>query len=194
MLSVGKTPGEKPVRPLSKNTINYKASVRDHFHQQEFNFPLSPPLALQRNVSDQSALVDFMTQAVKIHHHTLVQAYPWRCVECGLPATSLIHQPHSWIHHEEDPFIYDQVTPICVDMSPCAKKVHKEEHQRSQDVYDTIDKYLPNYKVNTCRHCEKVDKELKRCGKCKMAKYCSNECQLADWPTHKLVCKKIAKF
>mmetsp|Transcript_620 Transcript_620/g.1327 ORF Transcript_620/g.1327 Transcript_620/m.1327 type:complete len:113 (+) Transcript_620:952-1290(+) len=29
------------------------------------------------------------------------------------------------------------------------------------------------------------------CGKCKGARYCGRECQLAHWPTHKARCKQI---
>ena len=30
---------------------------------------------------------------------------------------------------------------------------------------------------------------LSRCGKCKTAQYCSRECQVADWASHKAACK-----
>ncbi|OMJ25268.1 Histone-lysine N-methyltransferase SMYD3 [Smittium culicis] len=34
---------------------------------------------------------------------------------------------------------------------------------------------------------------LKRCSTCKSVYYCSRECQLADWPLHKLECKLLSK-
>ncbi|OMJ22464.1 Histone-lysine N-methyltransferase ASHR1 [Smittium culicis] len=34
---------------------------------------------------------------------------------------------------------------------------------------------------------------LKRCSTCKSVYYCSRECQLADWPLHKLECKLLTK-
>ncbi|KAJ6447766.1 hypothetical protein C8R45DRAFT_180799 [Mycena sanguinolenta] len=39
-----------------------------------------------------------------------------------------------------------------------------------------------------CAVCGKHEYELRRCGKCKHASYCSKECQKADWPTHKHAC------
>jgi mitochondrial splicing suppressor protein 51 len=47
---------------------------------------------------------------------------------------------------------------------------------------------------STCSHCsktaEELGHELKRCAKCKNARYCSHECQKAEWKTHKKVCGK----
>ena len=37
---------------------------------------------------------------------------------------------------------------------------------------------------NTCGHCGKV----RKCAKCKATAYCSVECQMKDWPEHKLHC------
>lgn len=40
-----------------------------------------------------------------------------------------------------------------------------------------------------CEVCQKVD-GLKRCARCGVVAYCGKEHQLADWKTHKQVCKK----
>jgi len=40
-----------------------------------------------------------------------------------------------------------------------------------------------------CFVCSKEGK-LKRCASCKIATYCSIDCQKKDWPTHKQICKK----
>ncbi|EUC55442.1 MYND finger protein [Rhizoctonia solani AG-3 Rhs1AP] len=46
--------------------------------------------------------------------------------------------------------------------------------------------------MDTCAQCHKrlVQSDLKRCSKCKKATYCSKECQIAHWKTHKLSCSK----
>ncbi|KAJ3405437.1 hypothetical protein HDV05_006585 [Chytridiales sp. JEL 0842] len=43
--------------------------------------------------------------------------------------------------------------------------------------------------VGGCGHCEAFDKPLKVCQRCKVAYYCSVECQKAKWKEHKVDCK-----
>ncbi|KAF9474260.1 hypothetical protein BDN70DRAFT_884996 [Pholiota conissans] len=47
----------------------------------------------------------------------------------------------------------------------------------------------------SCSQCMKPSSngaELLKCSKCKIAWYCSRECQKAQWPTHKKVCKEAS--
>lgn len=50
----------------------------------------------------------------------------------------------------------------------------------------------PAITPRTCEVCRKGEEEvtLQRCSTCKEHNYCSTACQRADWPTHKLTCKK----
>lgn len=42
-----------------------------------------------------------------------------------------------------------------------------------------------------CHHCRKLASDPKQCARCKSARYCSKECQIADWKAgHKLKCKQ----
>lgn len=47
-----------------------------------------------------------------------------------------------------------------------------------------------------CGNVKEVDGiivNLSACNRCLLARYCSRECQVAHWPSHKLVCKRAAK-
>lgn len=47
----------------------------------------------------------------------------------------------------------------------------------------------------SCFNTDTVEKQLDRCAKCKLAYYCSRDCQVADWKArHKQVCKKGSEF
>jgi hypothetical protein len=47
--------------------------------------------------------------------------------------------------------------------------------------------------ANYCFFCKKKDTSLKKCGKCKAARYCSQDCQARDWGKHKQDCNKYVE-
>ncbi|KAJ6559808.1 hypothetical protein B0H19DRAFT_1145836 [Mycena capillaripes] len=66
---------------------------------------------------------------------------------------------------------------------PDIKKYHKSYLTSSKDMRE-----VRAQGKQSCAVCGKLESELRRCGKCKHASYCSKECQKADWPTHKSAC------
>ena len=44
-------------------------------------------------------------------------------------------------------------------------------------------------KVRPCHYCGVVSTDFKLCGVCRSVRYCSKECQAADWPQHRRRCK-----
>ena len=44
-----------------------------------------------------------------------------------------------------------------------------------------------------CIKCEKKDVQLHRCAACRVAWYCSADCQRTDWPRHKHACRRGMK-
>ena len=64
-------------------------------------------------------------------------------------------------------------------------KVEKPE----SDITTAYCKYL---KVGMCHHCRASPapgSKLQACSRCKKGCYCNRDCQAADWPEHKTVCK-----
>jgi hypothetical protein len=58
------------------------------------------------------------------------------------------------------------------------------------------DNYGSESVVKRCRNCEKTEPQmdnakLMKCQRCKVAYYCSKECQVADWKSHKIMCKAL---
>jgi hypothetical protein len=112
--------------PMSKDEIKYCVLLSDDHHNQAFDFVHRVPPALQQEMSNVSVLVDFMNNLTKEHHQELVEAHPWKCVKCQQPATSLIHQPQSYIHLKDEPKIMDHPSPVCLDDSVCAVTIQQE--------------------------------------------------------------------
>jgi len=64
----------------------------------------------------------------------------------------------------------------------CLKKMHLE-----------VRKTLP--KLGICKNCgEKKERSLLSvCSKCRISQYCSRECQIEDWPSHKCTCDVLCE-
>lgn len=53
--------------------------------------------------------------------------------------------------------------------------------------------YILTHSYSTCANCNKIgnSKDLKLCTGCKSMRYCSKNCQITDWPSHKQLCLAI---
>lgn len=89
--------------------------------------------------------------------------------------------------------------PVCVELKEDCEKTRMDME------YDILESVEPPIKLGVkdgvlqCAHCRyesyrgatgPAKGKLKACSKCHRTLYCSRECQVADWPKHKLVCGK----
>ena len=94
------------------------------------------------------------------------------CSECAGQLRSM-----TFAYHIDDREVHDPVKvkcPFCNNDQIKRKNIKKFEIDANN------------------HHCSLCDKEkcTKHCSVCKTTYYCSQECQLKDWPTHKTSCKK----
>ena len=50
-----------------------------------------------------------------------------------------------------------------------------------------------SYTALECAKCKKYSKDVKACGRCRLAQYCCRECQVSDFYFHKKCCKRLRK-
>lgn len=66
----------------------------------------------------------------------------------------------------------------------------KEKAQKTEKISENEKIHEFKYLCNACGKCES-EKFFKKCIRCKLARYCDKNCQIKDWPNHKLICKKL---
>ncbi|KAF8992050.1 hypothetical protein BDQ17DRAFT_1370030 [Cyathus striatus] len=70
-----------------------------------------------------------------------------------------------------------------------------KDHAQQQRMIDRAKKYSERQMAlenDLCAHCtNKGNPTLKKCSGCRQIKYCSKECQKADWKRHKRECRSI---
>ena len=94
----------------------------------------------------------------------------------------------------ECPFIYFFIK-FCIEQSLGVPK-------HALALYDRMNTQLSREFIrcaNPCCELNRLDKStgqvrFKQCGRCRTVIYCSKECQVAHYPDHKILCRKVATF
>ena len=88
------------------------------------------------------------------------------------------------------------VTDAAVTASEASPKVDWKEEERDPIVVveNRKDiKQLLKMQIRRCAACGTVTQSTQVCSRCKVPTYCSKECQVRHWPSHKMECRKRAE-
>jgi len=107
--------------PNNNRSIEYTIACSDAngqeekfvFHQHTAPSSLCQQLDLSSHQTTRQVSV-LMQALVKAHHHEVLQTRTWSCVECNRPATTIVHNPMSYLHLSK-PQVYDFAIPCCDD-------------------------------------------------------------------------------
>ena len=106
-----------------------------------------------------------------------------RCQACGKKAEKLVCRPGLY-DRDLQTFGMDYPKPVC--QKPRCDLIIRQQMQAA-----TQQKGMLDLELFVCMHCGK-DAGLAKCSRCRLAAYCSKECQQQHWPQHKSACKHLA--
>ena len=49
---------------------------------------------------------------------------------------------------------------------------------------------VPKFEVHRCKNCRFLARRMSKCSRCRAVRYCSEACQRAHWPSHRVVCSE----
>ncbi|KAJ7107635.1 hypothetical protein C8R43DRAFT_201046 [Mycena crocata] len=129
----------------------------------------------------------------------------WLCSECGKPARETQFDIMSWLPQEPRVVIY--VHQLCeANGGACDQSAKAESNVWRRDAgqppnppSSATTRAVEPALSRSCAIChrdpfQRPELKLKRCGRCKWIRYCSVECQTADYRRHKKVCKNVVRI
>lgn len=110
------------------------------------------------------------------------------------PTTVILSHMRSFVENEDDVRValsltMEHVTDMQILLSRRLYSMAPKYGEYEQQMLQTLRTQVPS----ACHRCDKRIDHLKGCGDCRSVKYCSTECQRADWDKHKPLCQYIAK-
>ncbi|KAJ6604447.1 hypothetical protein DFH09DRAFT_1122728 [Mycena vulgaris] len=170
------------------------------FEGRHVKINMRPSIPSIDTVQAQSWTRGFVLELVKDVKHS----GKWRCSQCGNPARDIQIDIISWLHVPEPKMII-YIHQLCENKDgPCDRAAKAES-----DIWRRQAGQPPNPPNSTrninpveqplsrsCAQCHRdpndpPELKLKRCSRCRLIRYCSVECQKADYQRHKTICKRV---
>ncbi|KAI9048352.1 hypothetical protein LZ554_008144 [Drepanopeziza brunnea f. sp. 'monogermtubi'] len=157
--------------------------------------PASLVLPHGNAIPDRERIESFMTTIVRKNNFEILYRHPWLCTICSKKAKLLIHNAGMGQGVRTSPTdtgfmskMFDTIAPVCGLGGAC----QREATQLVQD-YSRSGAVPSLGGLSSCHLCGKME-GFKLCSGCMMSGFCSKECQVKAWPTHKHACKQSRKI
>jgi len=195
------TPQNLPrATPITASTIQVKAMVYGHLGIPRLEIEMEIPIPHKIKTLGQLSQWEMFTALNMIGD--LKFSHDWGCAACNAPARENINSRASAIHLPQPQYTVF-AHPICSTRSaPCIAYVDRQTRRllpNSTGMDDAREEMRlnPNQPVwglnSSCAECESDltagSGHLQRCSGCGLTRYCSRDCQKADYSRHKMVCQ-----
>ncbi|EKD20585.1 hypothetical protein MBM_01267 [Drepanopeziza brunnea f. sp. 'multigermtubi' MB_m1] len=157
--------------------------------------PASLVLPHGNAIPDKEKIKSFMETIVRRNNFEILYRRPWLCTICSKKAKVLIHNASTGQGVPKSPTdtgfmskIFDTIAPLCGSGGTCQREATQlvQDYSRSGAVHCSGG-------LSSCHLCGKME-GVKLCSGCMIFGFCSKECQVKAWPTHKHACKQSQKI
>ncbi|TCD65878.1 hypothetical protein EIP91_002038 [Steccherinum ochraceum] len=148
---------------------------------------------------DQQALAEWVKGLIMDLLPDVKHSAEWYCEFCDKPSMETHEVMMGWLHINP-PKLVVWTHHVCdAVVGECALKLKD---------FDSVPGLPPSVPMipprdpsktytfplaRTCLYCknDSSEQQMSRCSRCRLSRYCGTQCQRADWPRHKKVCKMV---
>ncbi|KAJ7630734.1 hypothetical protein FB45DRAFT_544994 [Roridomyces roridus] len=166
------------------------------FEGRHVKITIQRPMPSARVMQDNVGMNLWLRQTALEVTNDVKYSGKWKCSQCGKPARQNRFDILSYLHKPE-PSLVIWVHQLCqAEACDRGAKAESNEWRKMAGAPPNPPSTSRNTTIQplsrSCAKChqdphEPPETKLKRCGKCKLIRYCSVACQAEDWSRHKKV-------